>query len=162
MSGDFFPGVSFARPEDEDEVFDMLRDMYKESGLLALSEKKVRDTIKRTTQQKDGQYGFIGVIRGDKIEASVGLVLDQWWYSDDWCLGERWCFVQPEFRRKNHARRLVDFSKWCAEKLHVPLAMSVLSTIRTEAKERLFRRKLTHVGGIFMYRSDGPVVTGDM
>lgn len=160
MTEEFFPGVSFARPQDEDEVYAMLLEMHKENGLFSVDENKVREVIKGSTQQREGEFGFIGVIRDDHVEASVGLNITQWWYSSEWCLQERWCYVRIDYRRKNHARRLVDFAKWCADKMSLPLAMSVLSTTRTEAKERLFRRKMTHVGGIFMHRSDGPVVTG--
>lgn len=160
MSDDFFPGVSFARPEDEDEIFTMLLDLHMENGVFSVDEAKVRGVIQGATQQRDGEFGFIGLIRGEKIEGSVGLTLTQWWYTSEWCLQEHWCFVNKDFRDKNHARRLVDFSKWCADRMSVPLAMGVVSTTRTEAKERLYRRSLTPVGGLFMHSSKGPVLTG--
>lgn len=160
MSDEFFPGVSFARPDDEDEIFKMLLELHQENGVFNVDEQKVREVIRGATQQRDGEFGLIGLIRGDRIEGSVGLTLTQWWYTSDWCLQEHWCFVHVDFRRQNHARRLVDFAKWCADRMSVPLSMGIMSTTRTEAKERLYRRKLTPVGGLFMHRGDGPIVTG--
>jgi GNAT superfamily N-acetyltransferase len=161
MTDEFFPGVSFARPEDEDEIFAMLLELHKENGLFLVDEIKVRKVIRSATRLGEpNDRGFIGLIRGERIEGSVGLLLDQWWYTSEWCLQELWCFVHPDFRRQNHARRLVDFAKWCSDKMEMRLVMGIMSTQRTEAKERLYRRKLTPVGGLFAHSNGGPVVTG--
>ena len=157
---DSFPGVSMAVPQDEDEIYALLLGLHQENGVFSVSEPRVRGFIRACTQQEDGVFGFIGLIRESTIEASVGLELTQWWYTDEWSLSEKWCFVHPGHRRKNHARRLVDFSKWCADRLAVPLLMGIISTQRTEAKERLYQRKMVRVGGMFMHGSTAPIVTG--
>ncbi len=162
MTEDFFPGVSLARPEDEDEIYAMLLNLWEENGVFSVDEGKVRQFIRDTTMQTNNVFGFIGLIRGEVIEASVGLLLNQWWYTSEWVLSEHWCFVHSDHRRKNHARRLVDFAKWCADRFSVPLAMGIISTQRTEAKERLYRRKMTPVGGMFMHRGSSPILTGGL
>lgn len=146
-----FEGVSLAQPSDEDEVFAMLLQLHAENGVFKVDEEKVRDFIRHGTEQRGG---IIGVIRGEtKIEASVGLTLDQWWYTKDWCLSERWNFVLPEHRRSSHAIQLIEYAKWCAERLKMPLQMGIISTHQTEAKIRLYGRRMRPVGGLFMYNA---------
>jgi GNAT superfamily N-acetyltransferase len=154
-----FPGVVRVEAQDEDEVFNHLLELHRENGMFQVSEAKVRALIRMAARQEGGV--LVGLIRGpEMIEASIGLVLDQVWYSDDWHLGERWIFVHPEHRNKNHAARLADFAKWCDAQFQLPLLLGIMSTSRTEAKERLYQRKFTRVGGFYAHRSDGPVVTG--
>lgn len=144
-----FDGIGFAQPEDEDDIFELLILLHSENGIFTVDEPKVREFIRQGTEKRGG---IIGTIRGEeRVEASVGLVLDQWWYSTDWCLSERWCFVHPDYRKTKHAQRLIEFAKWSADRLEVPLQMGIMSTSRTEAKERLYRRQLKHIGGYFMH-----------
>lgn len=157
-------GITLAQIGDEDEIFDHLLQLHEENGIFTVDELRVRDFIRQATER---QGGLIAVIRGEEVEASIGLVLDQWWYTLDWCWSERWCFVNPKYRRKNHARRLVEYGKWVADNTNldgsvVPLQMGIISSTRTEAKERLYRRQLKPVGGYFMYKgkTDAPITGG--
>lgn len=153
-----FNGVDWASSEDEDELYQHLLLLHGENGMFTVSEMKVRDFIRQATDQKGA---MIGLIRGGLgIEASIGMVIDQWWYSDSWILSERWIFVHPDHRKKNHAARLTDFAKWCDKQLNLPLAVGIMSTTRVEAKERLYRRKFTYVGGFFMDNGDKPIIAG--
>lgn len=165
-----FAGVDMALPEDEDAIFDVLVGLHKENGIFTYSEAKTRMFIRLGTQQ---QGGIIGVIRGPEgIEGTVGLVLDQWWYTDDWCLSERWCYVPVQYRKNltkrdieqgrsgTHANRLIEFSKWVADQLGVPLQMGVMSTRQTQAKMKLYRRKMAPIGELYFYNRGLPVVTG--
>jgi hypothetical protein len=160
MESQGFSGVDWVRQGDEDEIYSHLLELHSENGMFVVSERKVRSLIRQAINKEGGT--MIGVIRGKiQIEASIGMVIDQWWYTEDWCLSERWNFVHPNYRKKNHARHLIDFAKWCDTQLRLPLAMGIISTSRTEAKERLYRRQLTHVGGIFMDYADHPIVSGN-
>jgi len=156
-------GVTAAGPRDEDEIFEMLLGLHEENGLFSVDEERTRAFI-RTAITPGG--GIVGVIRGadGKLEASVGMTLDQWWYTSDWCLSERWVYVVPAARKRSfadkHASRLIDYAKWAAEQLGVPLQMGILSTTRTAAKEKMYGRKLTPVGALFMWSPDGEVRTG--
>lgn len=151
------PGIVLAEIEDEDEIYSHLLQLHEENGMFSVDEGRVREFIRSATERRGG---IIALIRGNEIEASLGMVMDQWWYTLDWCLNERWCFVHPRYRKKNHARRLVDYGKWCSDNLsrfsdvNVPLQMGIMSSTRTEAKERLYARQLTRVGGFFMYRGE--------
>lgn len=150
-------GIRPATPEDEDAIYAMLLELHEENGIFKVSETKVRDTIRMATQQ---QSGLIGIIGDDEPEASCGLEIAQWWYTDEWSLNEKWVFVRQGWRRKNHASRLMDWAKWCERQLTTPLFMGIISTKRTEAKERLYRRKLTPIGGMFMYANGRTIETG--
>lgn len=152
-----------ALPNDEDAVFAMLLQLHDENGIFPVDEVRVREFIRGATGGTN--HGLIGVIRGDAgLEASVGLVIDQWWYTLKYCLSERWVFVspaarsRPEFDRKRgekgHATLLMEWAQWCAQQFRVPLQMGIMSTQRTEAKERLYRRKMTPVGSLFMWDGD--------
>lgn len=155
---DHYAGIAFAQPEDEDAIYKHLLELHSENGIFSVDEGKVREFIQHATQQRGG---LIGIIRGDTgIEGSAGAVMEQWWYTQEFCLGERWVFVHPDYRSKNHATRLVDFLKWCAAQLHLPLLAGILSTSRVEAKERLYQRRMTRVGGFFMDNAHKPVIVG--
>lgn len=150
-------GIRAATPADEDIIYNMLLELHDENGIFKVSETKVRNVIKEATSQ---QGGIIGIIGDNEPEASCGLEIGQWWYTDDWSLNEKWLFVRPAWRKQNHASRLMDWAKWCESQLDTPLFMGIISTKRTEAKERLYRRKLKHVGGMFMYANGRDIVTG--
>jgi hypothetical protein len=138
-------------PEDEDAVFAMLLELHKENGIFPVAEPKVRDFIKLATE---AQGGIIGVIRGEtELEASMGMMITQWWYTEEWCLAEQWLYVKSDYRNKPHASHLVDYGKWCAQQLGVPLQTGIISTSRTAAKERMYARKMTPVGSLFIWKN---------
>ncbi len=149
MTDTSFAGVRLAGPDDEDEVYDLLMKLYLENSMAELSSAKVRQTIRRATNEKDG---FIGVIPGpDGLEATVGLFLSQWWYTDDWHVEEYWNFVHPDHRRTGHANRLISWSKWISDSLHMPMLMGILTKTQLEPKMRLFQRKMPQVGALFLH-----------
>lgn len=149
--------ILIAGPRDEVGLADFLRMMHAENGMACLSEDKMFVTMRRGTQQ---QGGIIGIIRGPHgIEASIGMVISSWWYTDDFHLEEVWNYVHPDHRRSNHAKNLISFGKWCAEQMRLNLLMGILTTERTEAKARLYQRQIPQVGALFLYRvgDDGHV-----
>lgn len=140
-----------ATPQDENAIFKMLCLAQKENGIFPMNERKVRDFIRLATEHKGG---IIGIIEGKNyIEASVGLVLENWWYTDEWSIGERWNFVHPNHRKSDHAKKLIEFSKWVADEMKLNLEMGVISNERTEAKVRLYRRQLPYAGAFFIYKA---------
>jgi N-acetylglutamate synthase-like GNAT family acetyltransferase len=143
-----FPGVRPAVPEDEEPIYQMLLKLHTENGLFPVAENKVREVIRTATERR---YGLIGVIEGEKeLEASVGLELSQWWYTDEWCLSEKWNFVLPQYRKSLHAQNLIEYAKWSARAMGVPLQMGIITTKQTEAKVRLYERRMQNVGALFM------------
>lgn len=159
MSDTSFAGVRLARPEDEEPVFRLLLRLYEENALLPMSEKKAREAIARGTR---GEGGIVGIIDGEGgIEASIGMALSQFWYTEAWHLNELWCFVHPEHRKSTHARRLIEFGKWCADRLsgesvRVPLLLGIVTRHRLLPKLRLFQRQVPQVGALFMHGIETP------
>jgi len=144
-----FDGVRFARPDEGEAIFQLLSDLHKENGLFTLNPAKARQTI---ADMLDPSRGIIGVIDGPQgLEGSIGLFATAWWYTEDPHLTEFWNFVRPDCRRSSHANKLLEFAKWCSDCLGIPLHVGIVSNSRVEAKQRLYRRKLKHVGGYFMW-----------
>ena len=140
--------VRFAVPSDAQQIYDMLKDLYTENTIFPMSPHKVKEQIVQGCLQNNGVIGVIeenGVLAG-----SVGIFANQYWYTEAWNLEEYWNFVQPDFRRKPYGRDLVDFAKWFNENAGFILSMGIMSTHRTEAKCRLYDRKLTRIGAYFM------------
>lgn len=161
--------VRLATLADEDEIYRILSEgLFYENGAFSLNEPKVRAFIR---QAVDCQGGIIGVIdEGDQIAATIGMNLGTFWYSDDWHIEEYWNFVRPEYRnhigaeskRSYYAKDLINFGKWCAEKMGLILNIGIISTTRTEAKCRLYGRNLTPVGQFFMHNIEvakGPAIS---
>jgi len=151
--------VALAVPDDEDSLWEMLLELHEENGLFTVNEAKVRASIRLATEARGG---LIGIIRGDEIEASMCLVIDQFWYTEDWCLLEQWLFVRQPYRHKKHAKTLVEWAKDNASKLDLKLQAGIMSTERTAAKERMYQRLMTPIGGFFMFDPARPEVRTGM
>jgi len=94
--------VRHATQADEEALFDALHELHR-IGMGApfpYSFDKAMSAIQFGTR---GKGGIIGVIdapnRPGYIAATVGLVLDEWWWSKCNFLVERWLFVRSEYRR---------------------------------------------------------------
>lgn len=143
-----FDGVRIAGPQDEAALLSVLTLLHQENGLSPMSTEKVIRMIKHATGQ---QGGIIGVIDGEHgIEATIGMTISQWWYTDEYHLEEIWNFVHPDYRRTTHAKRLLEFAKWTSERLNLRLLCGVLSVKRLEGKMRLLQRQLPQIGALFM------------
>lgn len=150
-----FSHVRFAEPADEERLFDFLMFLYEENALFPIAEHKVRDMIRHATDKRGGVIGIIDGADG-RIEASIGMVIEEWWYTESPSLNEKWNFVREDCRRTEHAVTMIEFAKTCSERLskgqmQIPLFIGIVSTERTEAKVRMYRRRLQHVGGFFMH-----------
>jgi hypothetical protein len=143
---------------------DMLREGYTENGLFSFSEPRVRKMLARGLHGKplnDGGGLIVGVIDGDgEFAGSIGILFEQYWYSEECSLTELWSFVRKPYRNSSYALDLIEFGKWAADTMGLSFGMGVMSTKRTEAKLRLYKRKLTPIGGYFMWgmnRNHGPL-----
>lgn len=143
--------VRLATPADEDAVYKLMQTAYIEQPIMPLNEHKIRDKIRLATERKGG---VLCVIDGENgIEAYLIATLSQYWYTDQWHLEELSNFVHQDHRRTTHAKSLIEFIKWFAEQMGVPLIMGILSTQRLDAKIRLYRRQVTPVGAVFAYNT---------
>lgn len=94
--------------------------------------------------------GIVGIVcqEDGKPEGCILLKVVNFWYGftdgDDArpILEERWLYVKKEFRaaKGGRARKLCEFAKKSAETLGLPLMIGILSTIRLEAKTKLYER----------------------
>ena len=151
MTKESFSGVRIANKSDENGIYELLTLQHRECGLFPLSSSKVRTQIAYYANKNNGLIGVIDGASG--IEATVGLSLTQPWYSDDWHLSEMWNFVHPKHRSGTHAVNLINFSKWCADNMTIPLLIVAIENIRTEAKMRMYKRMVPKSGSLFLYKS---------
>lgn len=150
------PEVRLATPSDSDRLYALLLELYRDNGFgVPMSPQKVRDHV---TNGTDGKGGIIGIIDdGDRIVGSVGMFLQQLWFTDDWCLYERWLFVLPGHRRGRHlAELLFAFAKQAQRSMQkgtgntFPLFTGPTSLNRLDAKMRLWQRHGQQIGAQFV------------
>jgi hypothetical protein len=160
-------GVIVAQPEDEEAIYEQIKLLHKENGMWPLSERKVWETIRAATRGEGTTKKIIGLIKGSdgKIEGSICLTFSDCYYSDWWHWVEQWLYVGEPYRRSPHAKRLVQFAKWCSDMMsnelagkeggqpEVPLIVGILTMDRLEPKMRLYQRAgLQQCGAWFMHR----------
>ena len=144
------PKVRLAVKEDLNEVISLGRDLHFENGLMSLSDEAI---TKAATDAVNGTNGIIGVIGAPgHIEGLILLQFRRFWYSDTDHLEELNIYVKPQYRRSENAKALIEFAKEAAVRIGVPLLIGVLSTQQTEAKVRLYQRRLGKpAGSFFLY-----------
>ena len=159
--------VRQATPEDEGELWVLLRQMHRENGLLPLSEPKVQYHLDRVLYPEKislsdtGPRGVIGVIGPpSRLEGVIMLVLGHVWYSDAVMLQDCVNFVREDCRQSSHAKELIAYSKRMTDEIRksepdFKMMVGVVSTVRTQPKVRLYRRQLAEIGAFFMYPYEG-------
>lgn len=145
--------VRIAMPADAQRVFDLFMMAGDENAMLPISETKVWEGIGSAVNRKGAVIGIIDG-KGGEIAGAIAIMMASFWYSSAWFCQDMLNFVHPDYRAGslNCAKDLIQFAKWWSEQLGVPLVMGVMSNHRTEGKVRLYRRAMTFVGGVFMYR----------
>lgn len=143
-----FPKVRTAKPDDEEEIMALCRDLHKENGLFSLSEARVRGIMQ---QAFAGRNAFVGVIgaRG-RIEATACLLMDtSQYYSDDLCLVELWNHVAEPYRSSRNIDALIKFEKDCSDKTGLTLITGIITNNRVAAKVRKYRQLYGYPAGAF-------------
>lgn len=148
-----------AGPQDAESLFGMCKLLWEENGLFPMSETKVRRMIDiavtpdvRTESEPITIIGALGPV--GNVEGSLALCITQNWYSDAWHVEELWNFVHPDYRKSNHAKSLIEYSKTVQAQLGLPLMIGILSSDRTQEKVRLYSRRLgAPAGAYFVYPS---------
>jgi hypothetical protein len=144
--------VRLARVEDEAAIFGLCKELHDENGLFDMDEDSVWQIIKSATNQGGG---IIGVIDGeDGLEGIICIVIDKFWYSKEFFLCELFNFVPVRFRKSERAKSLIEFAKKCSDSMKMPLVIGVISNIRTEAKVKLYERRLPKAGAFFVYNRE--------
>ena len=94
--------------------------------------------------------GVIGAVGA--LEALVLMAIETYWYTEDKHISEYMIYVDPECRRSNHAKAIIEWMKHQSDITGLPLMTGIISNKQTEAKVRLYRRMLPPIGAFFMYR----------
>lgn len=142
--------VRMAMPRDEDGLMDLCKTLYGENALFSMSDDKVRYYLRRAFARDSAMIGVIG--KPQHIEAAIFMLIGQFWYSHDKHLEELFNYVRPEHRKSKHAQALITWAKELSADTPLPLVIGVLSTERTAAKVRLYRRQLGDpIGAFFFY-----------
>lgn len=143
-------GVRVGTPDDIDELMKLALSACDENGFVEPNPQKLLNELWHGLVLTDGIVGVIGE-PGQKLEGAVLLRIAEMWYSDSRILEEKAIFIHPDYRsaKGGRARRLVEFSKRCADELGIPLLIGVLSNDRTEAKVRLYERQFGKASGAF-------------
>jgi hypothetical protein len=139
--------VRLATPADGDEILAICQEVHEEIGIFKICERKVREAIDEALLNRGGIIGVIGA--PGNIEGCIMLRIGQLWYADEWMLEERFSFVRPQYRKSRNAIYLVDFAKQCALDLNLQLLIGIVSDERTQAKVKLYERKISKPCGAF-------------
>lgn len=153
--------VRKADPYDADALFDMALFLTHEDALQPVSETKLRALVQRCVTMDNA---IAGIIDGpDGIEGTVGLVVDQFPYSEADHLAALWIGTSQAYRdritkqrQRNYApedaglaTRLLRFAKWASDQMDVPLVISVLTAGDLKAKLTSYQRQTPQIGAIF-------------
>lgn len=155
--------IRLGTPDDLDEVMAAAMMAVQEIGLVKPDPMKLLAEVWPSLHLNGGMVGLIGK-PGGKPEGGVMLRISKMFYSDQEVLEERVVFVLPEYRAKKGGRasKLVEFSKKTAEELGIPLLIGVMSTVRTEAKVRMYERQFGKpTGAVFLYNMPPKAIKGD-
>ena len=156
------PHVRLASSDDENDVLTIAKSVHEENAPrgvdgveLDFDEDAVREKVRRSFGPCDSTNGvYIGLI-GERgyPEGAVLLEVCKFWYArGSWFLGEQFLHVLPEYRRSNNARALIEFSKFAAKRLALPLYIGVMTSQRAAPKVRLYERAFGKAqGACFAY-----------
>jgi hypothetical protein len=147
------PQVRIATRNDENEVMEMCRALWKENGLFTMNEDKVRACLHKCYDRSGAIVGVIG--EPGHIEASTCLMISDFYYSDDWHLAELWNYVAEPFRKSRNAEALIEFGKSCSDKMKVPFFTGIITNSHMAGKVRMYRRLLgAPTGAFFLYNGN--------
>ena len=141
--------VRIAVPEDEDQLMALCRLNHAENGDHPLNEDKVRAMLRRGLFRNGGIIGVVGA-PGD-LKAMIILIIDEIWYSSDFQMLELVNYVHPDHRRSTYAKDMIEFAKLSSDGTGIDLTIGVLSSVRMEAKCRLYARQLPKAGEFFIH-----------
>ena len=144
--------IRLAGEADEIGIFGLCSLMHAEQPYHPLAWPKVAAMVRLATQRIRGIIGVVG--EPHDLKAAVFMVIEPIWYSDDWHLLEYFNYVRPDARKSTLAQDLLEYGKRCADDIGLDFTCGVFSNIRTEAKCRLYRRKLPKMGEFFCYRPE--------
>jgi len=155
------PNVRIASNKDAAPLFALIWRSHEECGIAPRSDEKIRNMVGIALAKEmlvDPTSGaklpppIFGVIDGkDELAAVIGLCVIEHWYSDERYIRGFLTFVHPDYRRTTFAKELLQFGNWWGETMGMPVLYENWSPLQAPAKNRLFARQATLVGGLFMH-----------
>lgn len=147
------PHVRPAVMGDFNDLIALGHEVFHENGLMNLDEDLIRNGALAAIQGVDSVIGCIGPVGA--VHAAIHLSMRHFWYTSSPHLEELWAYVRPDYRKSRNAQALVEFAKELAIELNRPLLIGVLSSHRTEAKVKMYRRRLgAPKGAYFLYNAE--------
>jgi len=150
--------VRVATPDDYQEVWRLFLQGHNENGIFKLAPDKVDYFLQRALHPEligphdSGPRGQVVVIGPTgHLEALCFVLISQFWYSHQYVLEELLVYIDPEFRKSSHAKAILEWMKKTSDELQIPVFTGIISTVRTEAKVRLYKQQLPQVGAFFLY-----------
>lgn len=138
--------VRLATAGDVHDVLELCRRNHAENGIGDFSQEKALRVVLRCLNPDRNDIGFIGVVGDERIEGSIGIVVEQPWDGETPFLQALWCYVPIEYRASTHHKDLVSWARRLREPAPVgiglPLWMGAVVSRKTEAQIRLYRRQL--------------------
>jgi len=150
--------LPFVRPAVMGDFNDLLKighEALNENRIQGITpdEDMLREMAVEAINGRDAVVGCIGPVGA--LEGAIHLAVRQFCYTRSLHLEELWAYNRPEFRKSKNAQALLQFAKDLAVELKLPLLIGVLSTIRTEPKIKLYRRKLGEPAGAYWLFNTG-------
>jgi hypothetical protein len=141
--------IRLAGEADEMQIFNLCSLMHAEVALHPLAWPKIAAMVRLATQRTRGIIGVIG--ESHDLKAAIFMVIEPVWYSDAFVLLDYFTYVRPDARCSTYATDLIAYGKQCADGLGIDFVCGVFSTVRTEAKCKLYRRVMPKVGEFYRY-----------
>ena len=155
------PPVRLAVPEDEEALFGLCRMVHGENAIFSISPRKAREELRVAIQRQPAvsRSSLIGVVDDPATATPVGmawLIQAQEWYSDEVYIAERFVFVHPAFREgTEHASHLLSWTRWVTDACRLRLLVGFASSVRTQAKLRLYRQRFGDpIGYTFLHAAE--------
>jgi hypothetical protein len=148
--------IRLATPEDMTEVMRLAVMACEDNGFLDYSQDLLATEIWPALNQDHGLFPVIGPPGGD-IQGFVLLRIGTMFYSSRQCLEEKCLWVHPDHRtaKGGRARKLLEFTKKCADTLGLPLIIGIMSTKRAAGKVKLYERMFgAPTGAFFLYGAE--------
>jgi GNAT superfamily N-acetyltransferase len=156
ISFDDCPDIRLAEIEDIPSLMALTKLASDEDAQHPYDAEKVWHVVRRHYDKTGGLVAVAGP-KSEPVRGYLIMIVDEIWYSPDYQLLELSLFVAPDHRKSTLAKQLMAFSKAASEGLKLDLTIGVLSTERTEAKVKLYKRQFKTAGAYFVYRPQSAV-----
>lgn len=142
-------GIRKAGPDDFEDLISSATAILTEGALQPVSVDKVTALVGRCIQL---DRAIAGIIVGDAgIEASIGMVIDTFPYSEAEHLSVVWLGVHPTFRGDHRGAQLMEFANWAQSVMDVPLYVDLSTIEELQAKLHLYLRLAPQVAAKFAF-----------